>query len=125
MASREGSGGALSGTVGGDSLQEVRKGLEVPPRRGVVRKPSLRYNRGREALPKVWERLGGPHEDPGGVGRTSWLTKRSRKELSEGQKGSGVLPGGVEALSEVLEGSRGPPGETGGVGRPSWRSRSG
>ena len=77
---------------------------------------------GREALPDVWERLGGPIGWSGGppkclevVGRSSRMSRYVRE----------ALLGGREALPDVWEWSGGPPGCPGVAGRLFWMSGSG
>ena len=124
---REGSGGSRSGLGRGqvallevrktllevwENLPEVREGSVGPPGGSGdplagpawVGRPLQRSGRGREALLKVLEGLGGSRRGPGEVRKASRRSTRGR-----------------EALQEVQEWSRCPSGVPGGVGRPSQR----
>ena len=52
-------------------------------------RPSSRSGSGWKAVPKVWEGFGIPRGRPGGVGRPSRRSERSRKDLAQVREGSG------------------------------------
>ena len=81
----------------------------------MIGRPSQRSGNGWEALPKGWEKLGGPPKGPGVVGRPSQSSGSDREALAKSKSGWETLP-------KFQKWSVGPPTGLGVVGRPFRKS---